>query len=147
VHFNPLLFLYKTVTTNLNQPMDNKTEIEIKKNDIRTILLIIIVPILLTFGIEHFGNFNYQSYGGQISTVTLSGGSFTTPFRNKVIIEGGQKAYELHSDGIYKINGYYTDKIPYYFKGLIKDIIYPIILIVISLLMYFLKHKYSIKVT
>ncbi|PRP66373.1 hypothetical protein [Nonlabens agnitus] len=127
--------------------MENKTEIEIKKNDIRTLLLIIFVPILLTFGIEHFGKFHYQSYGGQISTLTLSGGSFTTPFGNKVIIEGGQKAYKRHSDGTYKINGYYTDKLPYYFQGLIKDIVYPTILIVVLLLVYFFKHKYSIKIS
>ena len=127
--------------------MENKTEIEVKKNDIRNILMIIIIPLLLTFVIEHFGKFNYQSYGGQISTLTLSGGSFMTPFGNKVNIKGGQKAYKRHSDGTYKINGYYTDKLPYYFKGLAKDIVYPIILIGILLIGYFLKNKYSIKIT
>ena len=127
--------------------MNEKQEIEIKKNDIRNILLIIFVPLLLTFVIEHFGKFNYQSYGGQISTVKLSGGSFTTPFGNVVKIKGGQKAYKRHSGGNYKINGYYTDKIPYYFKGLGKDLLYPIILIVILLLVYFFKNKYSIKIS
>lgn len=127
--------------------MENKTEIEIEKNDIRNILVIIFLPLLLTFVIEHFGNFNYQSYGGQIDTLTLSGGSFKTPFGNTVNVESGQKAYERHSDGIYKINGYYTDKLPYYFKGLAKDIIYPAILIGILLIVYLLKNKYSIKIT
>jgi hypothetical protein len=127
--------------------MENKTEIEIEKNDIRNILLIILLPLLLTFIIEHFGKFNYQSYGGQISTLTISGGSFKTPFGSKVNIESGQKAYKRHSNGIYKINGYYTDKIPYYFRGLMKDILYPIILIILLLGFYLLKNKYSIKIT
>jgi hypothetical protein len=127
--------------------MNDKQEIEIKKNDIRNILLIILVPLFLTFFIEHFGKFSYQSYGGQISKVTLSGGSFTTPFGSKIIIQGGQKAYNRHSDGTYKINGYYTDKLPYYFKGLGKDILYPAILIILLLGVYLLKNKYSIKIS
>jgi hypothetical protein len=128
--------------------MENKQELRINKKDLRTIILIIFAPLLFTFIIEHFGNFNYQSYGGQIETVTISSGSFTTPFGNIVNIKGGQKAYEWHSDvGMYLVNGHYTDKLPYYFKGLAKDIIYPIILIVIGLIIYFFKNKYSIKIS
>lgn len=127
--------------------MEDKKEIEIDKNDLRNILLIIFIPLLLTFGIEHFGDFKYQSYGGQISTLTLSGGSFTTPFGSRINIQGGQKAYERHSNGDYLINGYYTDKLPYYLKGLGKDILYPIGLIAILLIGYFFVNKYSFKIS
>lgn len=127
--------------------MENKKEINLDKKVIKKILIIIFAPLLFTFTIEHFGVFNYQSYGGQISTLTLTSASFTTPFGNKVVTDGGGKGYVLHNDGTYKINGYYFDKLPFYIKGLVKDIIYPIILIVILLVFYFFRTKYSIKIS
>jgi hypothetical protein len=128
--------------------MDNKTEITVNRNDVKSILLIILIPLILTFIIEHFGDFSYQSFGGQIETITISGGSFTTPFGSTVNIQGGQKAYQWHSgDGMYKINGHYTDKLPYYLEGLGKDIIYPIVLIVIGLVFFLVKNKYSFTIT
>jgi hypothetical protein len=127
--------------------MEDKTEIQIKKNDIRNILLIFIIPLLLTFIVEHFGDFTHKSYGGQIATVTLVDSYFTSPFGSIVKIPDGEKAYKRHSDGTYQIYGYYTDKIPYYIKALGKDILYPIVLIILLLAVYFLKNKYSIKIS
>jgi hypothetical protein len=126
--------------------MKNKTELEIKKNDIRNICLIILTPLILTFIVEHFGEFNLKSFGGQISTLTLVNSSFETPFGNTVEIKDGVKAYKTRSDGRLT-TFFYIDKIPYYLKGVGKDIIYPIILIIVLLIGYLFKHKYSIKIT
>jgi hypothetical protein len=121
--------------------MEDIAEIKIIKNHTRNILLIFIIPLLLTFITEHFGDFTHKSYGGQISTLTLVDSYFTSPFGSIVEIPDGEKAYNKHSDGIYKIFGYYTDKLPYYLKALTNDIIYPVAIIILILFIYFLKNK------
>lgn len=130
--------------------MEQKKELQINKKDLRTILLIIIVPFLLTFIFEHFGDFQYRGYGGvSISEYTVDNLTFTTILGNKINenVAGQGMGYVQQSGGSYKINGTYGGKLPYYLKGVAKDIILPIILIVVSLGVYFFKNKYSIKIT
>lgn len=130
--------------------MEQKKELQLNKKDLRTILLIITVPFLITFILEHFGDFQYRGYGGvSISEYTVDNLTFTTILGNKINenVAGQGMGYVRQSGGNYKINGTYGGKLPYYLKGVIKDIMLPILLIVISLGVYFFKNKYSIKIT
>ena len=130
--------------------MEQKKELQISKKDFRTILLIIILPFLLTFVLEHFGDFNYRGYGGvSIKEYRVSNLTFNTILGNEIYedVTGKGMGYVYQSGGNYKINGTYLGKLPYYLKGVIKDIALPIILILVSLGVYFFKKKFSIKMT
>ena len=130
--------------------MKDKQQIEIKKNDIRNLLLIIFLPLFITFFIEHFGEFDVKSYGGSYETATVTNSSFKTPFGNTVKISDNVLAFKYQGNGDYvslRGSGRYFEKIPYYIKGVVKDIVYPFTLIIVLLLVYFFKNKYSIKIS
>lgn len=107
----------------------------------------IITSFILIFILEHFGDFTHKSYGGTLGNATLVNSYFKTPFGNKIKIPNGTKAYTRHSDGTYIVQGYYSEKLPYYIKGMFSDILYTIILITILMIFYFFKNKYSIKIS
>ncbi|MRT17540.1 hypothetical protein F3C99_11300 [Vitellibacter sp. q18] len=128
--------------------MKKKQEINISVADARNILIAIFLPFILLFIIEHFGEFKYIGYGGvSISEARVSSITFNTPFGNKIYedLSSNNVGYERQSNGNWVINGGYASKLPYYVKGLIKDIIYPIILMIILLSFVLLSLKYKLK--
>jgi len=138
------------ITHNLIQPMEQKKELQVNKKDIRAFFLILIIPFLLTFILEHFGEFQYRGYGGvSISQYTVDNLTFTTILGNDINenVAGQGMGFVYQSGGNFKINGTYLGKLPYYLKGVAKDIILPLILIVVSFGVYFFKKKFSIKIT
>lgn len=129
-----------------NPIMETKKEIVLDKKETKKIFLIIFIPLISTFIIEHFGDFNYQGYGGKISEVRVISATFTTPFGNTVITDGKGMGYVMQKDASFKVNGTYLGQLPFYIKGFFRDIIYPLILIVLLLAIYFFGKKYSIKI-
>lgn len=130
--------------------MEAKTEIKLEKNHLKIILLIIIIPFFLTFILEHFGKFNYSGAGGvSYADVRVSDIKFTSLFGS--IIEGDARGkdigYEVNRKGTLVISPPYLVRLPYFIKGFIKDILYPIILVVALLVLYFFNKKYSIKLS
>lgn len=130
--------------------MEQKKELQIKAKDLRTISLILILPFILTFILEHFGEFQYRGYGGvTILEYRVDNLTFKTVLGNEIneSVVGKEIGYVQQSNGNYLINGTYGGKLPYYLKGMMKDIILPIILIIISLAVYFFRKKYSLKIS
>lgn len=129
--------------------MEKKKEISISRKDVNNILKILIIPLVLTFIIEHFGRFEYTTNipAPTAADVRITDLYFYTPFGSKIYDDVYDKniKYETGSDGIGRLNGKYTGKLPYYFQGLIKDIIYPIILSLILIIYLFVSKKYKIK--
>ena len=129
--------------------MENKKEIKITEKDTFSILKIIFIPLLLTFIIEHFGEFRYSTIleAQTAADVRITDLTFDTPFGNTIHknVYHDNIKYETGSDGIGRLNGDYFDKFPYYIKGVIKDIIYPLLLIGILLVFYFISKKYKIR--
>jgi hypothetical protein len=87
--------------------MENKKEIKIEKKDVRAILLIFIIPLLLTFLLEHLGEFSYTYLnGGPLLEVEVNSLTFKTPFGNATTydVSGKGIGYDRLEDGNYEIN-------------------------------------------
>lgn len=124
--------------------MNPRKEIKISKKDAQTILLIIIAPFLLTFIIEHFGDFRYKGYGNNAIDYKVTDAFFTTPFGNEFhTIEND--GYKQHDGGVFKIKGDYFDKLPFYLKGVVEDFIYPLILVIVLFITFYVRKKFKIR--
>lgn len=125
-------------------------QINIKKRDVKMIFILLLTPLLLTFIIEHFCEFRYHANTNgerlpvnQINILTIN---FNTPFGNTVWTDGNGYTY---NDTVFKDGKFHTylNKLPYYFKGLASDIIYPSIFSLILIALFLLSKKYKIKLT
>lgn len=142
--------LKKTNEQNKIDNMDDRREIKVKKKDIRNVILIIFAPLLVTFVLEHLGDFNYKGYGGvSILEFEASNIEFETFFGNVIEenVEGQGIGYNRKDDGGYEL-GKYSDKLPYMIRAVFSvDFIYPFIAITIGLGIYALRKKFNVKIT
>lgn len=123
-----------------------KKKISLKSSDLLKIACAIFLPFILTFIVEHFGKIEYVGNENiNVEEIRVTGITFTSPFGTKYYQDTTNMniGYDRQSDGGYKINGSYFQKIPYYFQALYYDIIYPIGLSLVLLLIYFVTKKYS----
>lgn len=127
-----------------------KKEITINSKDIKKIFFIFFIPLFITFLIEHFSEFRYTT---RVSSETMADVqatdlTFTTPFGSEIYEDVSDKnlKYEIHNDGIARINGYYSGKFPYYLKGVFKDILYPLLVSFLLLVIFIFSKKYRVKV-
>ena len=125
-----------------------KRQINLKKKDLKSIMILLFVPLLLTFVIEHFGNFRFHANSNgqnlpvnQISILIIY---FDTPFGNQILTDGNEFTY---NDTVFENGKFhsYLNKLPYYIKGFISDIIYPLIFSFILIGFYFLNKKFRFK--
>ncbi|WP_298902452.1 hypothetical protein [uncultured Psychroserpens sp.] len=125
-------------------------EIRIKKLDVKSMVILIFIPFLLTFIIEHFGDFKYHANTNgknlpvnQIDILTIN---FHTPFGNTIWRDGSGYTY---TDTVFKGGKFhsYNNKLPYYLRGLASDVIYPLVFSLILIVLFFLNKKYKIKLT
>lgn len=130
--------------------MNKKKEIHLKSSDLRNLAIAIFLPFAIMFIIEHFGKFEYVgNTAGNMEDIRVTSLIFTTPLGTKYYQDTSNEklGYTRQSNGVWKINGSYFQKLPYYLLGLYYDIIYPIIFSVILLLLFFIFRKYSIKIS
>lgn len=108
--------------------MYSRKEFKVTKKDIRTLFLIVLLPLIAAFVFEHFGNFNYKEYSevtkmeGEVSNV-----EFKTFFGDviEVHMEGEDVVSHQKLDGNFKI-GSYWDEVPYMIQAVFTvDFLYP----------------------
>ena len=130
--------------------MEVKKELRIAGKDLRNILLIIIVPLIFTFILEHTTEFQYRGYGGvSLSEYRATSLTLITFLGNEIYEDVSDKnlGYVADDEGILRINGTYQGKLPYYIKAVFADFLLPMALIILSFALYFVRKKYSIKIT
>lgn len=122
----------------------------IKKKDLKMILILLLAPLILTFIIEHFGNFKYHANtNGQnlpVSQINILTINFHTPFGSTVWTDGNGYTY---NDTVFKDGKFHTyfNKVPYYLKGLTSDIIYPISVSFILMGLFLINKKFKFTLT
>lgn len=123
-----------------------KKELLVNKKDLKFYLSSIIIPLVITLILEHFGEFKYSyQIGGLISEVEINTITFSSPFGNEITWDVTNEGfrYERTENG-YEINSSYFSKLPYYFKALYHEIWYPLIATLLLIVLYFLNKTFSI---
>lgn len=139
--------------------MSEKREIKLSKNAMKFVIGAIIIPLLLTFILEHFGKFEAKGMGSVNDSTAetfltmdtrLYERGFQTFFGNKIeenLYHKNLRLYREADNGNLEIFPIYSERIPYYLKALYLDIIYPLILSTILVGVYFFRKKIKIKLT
>lgn len=127
----------------MNQNSKTQKEIEeIREKDFKR-LLIILLPFLLLFIIEHFGEFNVVAspyYGNDNESKSyISRVDYETPF-------GSEFSEDLRGEK-HIFNFLYDNKFPFYIKGVFEDIWYAVIPSLIILLIFLYNRFLSIQVS
>jgi len=134
--------------------MSEKKEIQINRKVIKFISAAILIPLFLTFILEHFGEFDSTAYhepgakGYIMADLRLDTRSFTTIFGNyisKHLYSENKKYYRITDDGEITTIPVYPDRIPYYIEAVFVDIIYPLSLSAILIGIFFFQRKFKIK--
>jgi|GEM_PF-2332974 hypothetical protein len=141
-----------------------KKQITLKKSDIRTLVLILILPFVLTFLLEHLGKFDGNSLGGTTHRVhpyygevaydnmvnaRLHDRIFTTLLGTEIrdnLYAKDLFIYRRLDDGSITPDPYYSTKIGYYIRGIKEDIVLPLVLMVLWFLVFGLSKVFSLKI-
>ena len=75
--------------------------------------------------------------------------NFITPFGSEIYEDVSNKnlKYEIHNDGLARINGYDSGRFPYYLKGVFKDILYPLLVSFVFLIVFIFARKFRLRIT
>ena len=137
--------------------MTEKKQIKLSKKSIQFILAAIFIPLLLTFGLEHFGKFEASVLGlmdnpsathGSPVDVRLNSRTFNTFFGNKIfknLYAEKKRAYRMTKDFAFTTTPTYEERLPYYFEAVYLDIIYPLSLSAILIIIFLFTRIFSIK--
>lgn len=128
-----------------------KKEIIINSKDVKKIFYIFFIPLFITFLIEHFSEFHYTTRisSESMADVQATDLNFITPFGSEIYEDVSNKnlKYEIHNDGLARINGYYSGRFPYYLKGVFKDILYPLSVSFVFLIVFIFARKFRVRIT
>ncbi len=137
--------------------MEEQKEIQINKTDFKMVLMAIILPLLLSFILQHiFGEFRSGSRGdttdglGWTTTrnTKLSSRTFHTIFGNQIYRNYEDENITLYRHcryGIAHTSPSYIDRIPFYLKAIYADILYSIVMSLVLIAGYFFRKKYRFK--
>lgn len=123
-----------------------KKKLIVKEKDLIFYLSSLIIPLIITLILEHFGEFKYSyQIGGLINEVEINTITFSSPIGNEITLDVTNDGvrYERTENG-YEINSSYFSKLPYYFKALYHEIWYPLIATFFLIVLNFLYKKFSI---
>ncbi|MFT6111557.1 MAG: hypothetical protein ACJAXV_000330 [Bacteroidia bacterium] len=143
-----------------------KRQIRLTKKDIRIFFLILILPFVLTYFFEHFGSFKSTSMGYNYPPLKIEhfdepshpespinarlyDRTFTT-FLGNIIIDDlySKKLYSYHfnSEGGISPMPPYSAKIGYYLRGVMEDVLVPLVLIVFGMVFFGLSKVFSVTI-
>ena len=136
-----------------------KKEIVLDKKLIQFIIVAVVLPIFITLILQHFGKFTATSLGetsysvhqgSEYKKIRLHTRKFETLFGNLIeenLYHKDIPVYREDSKSNLVVSPLYRERIPYYFKGLISDIIYPLALSIVLIIIYLLKRKFTLKIS
>ncbi|AXT20992.1 hypothetical protein D7030_00155 [Flavobacteriaceae bacterium AU392] len=134
-----------------------KKEIVLNKNIVQFVLLAIIAPLILTFILEHFGEFKASSLGetsynvhkgSNYKKIRLHTRTFHTVFGNKIeenLYKKNIPAYRETKKGTLLVSPNYGKQIRYYAKAVVADIAYPISFSLIIIAIFMFRRKFALK--